>query len=369
MNTNDIPRYTLKQYTRLILAFFAALVLLIIYQYTVLFVKGVVDTILSTSFLLSIVHHMGFASLAGLICVPFFNFFENWRSKVGFKIVVAILLTLLIIETLLVGYYCMILAPLGQDMAGFNFEDFKATLSISWGTMISMLMAMVLISWLFRIIYKVTKRYYHHIAKMYPFTIILFSLFVATLFLDGKPINQNKTQYLAMNMFKKSKSDLQIAKTQEFNNSETVWISSVFSGKNFDKAYLTAKELAYEKEYDKSLLLSRYILSQVPDHIDAKILMGRINAWSGNYEKSIEILKGCEKTNPDYVDAYAALLDVCFWSGNVDYSREALKIINRNNINTKEIESKIIRAQNALDSQIKKKIVKSNIASYSLDEE
>lgn len=363
MNTSDTPRYTLKQYTRLIIAFFGALVLLSIYQYVVLYAMGVVDIIISTSFLLALVHQMGYASFAGLICVPLFNFLENWRPKRGFRAVAGILLVLLVFETLLVGYYMLFLSPLGYKIESFTFNKSWPQLSTSWGILVATALALGVIIWMFRKTYLLTKKHYHHIAKMYPFTIVLLSLFVATLFLDGKPINQNKTQYLATRVFKNSKRHEQKSESDKFKNSEIVWINSVFSGKNRDKAYLTAKDLAYDKEYEKSLLLGRYILSKVPDHIDTKVLMGRVNAWKGAYNEAIKILKAAIETNPDYVDAYSALLDVYYWSGQIEEAIMLLEAIDDSKLETTEIETKIERAkQEHLKSRAKSASKEAEIA-------
>jgi len=201
MNTSNIPRYTLKQYTRVVIAFFASLVILSIYQYTTLYFKGVVDTILSVSFLQAIIHHIGYTALVGLILVPVFNFFENWRSKIGFRIISVILLILLTIETLLISYYCTTFVPLGSDLLGYSLEDIQETVANSGGMSFSIAIAILLIAGLFHGIYRVTKKFYNRIAKMYPFTIILFSMFIGTLFIEGKPINENKTQYLAVNLY------------------------------------------------------------------------------------------------------------------------------------------------------------------------
>ncbi|MDO1499279.1 hypothetical protein Q2T40_03265 [Winogradskyella maritima] len=51
---------------------------------------------------------------------------------------------------------------------------------------------------------------------MYPFTIILFSLFLGSLFTDGKPINQNKTQYLAINLYNSSTEDNTYTSNEEY---------------------------------------------------------------------------------------------------------------------------------------------------------
>lgn len=204
MNTSTIPRYTLKQYSRVFIAFFMALVILSIYQYATLYFKGVVDTILSVSFLQAILHHIGYSSVVGLILVPIFNFFENWRSKVGFRIVSGILLILLILETLLISYYCTTFVPLGSDLLGYSLEDIQETVANSGGMSFSIVIAILLIAGLFHGIYRVTKKFYHRLAKMYPFTIILFTMFIGTMFIDGKPINHNKTQYLVVNLYNSS---------------------------------------------------------------------------------------------------------------------------------------------------------------------
>lgn len=796
MNTSNIPRYTLKQYSRVFIAFFVSLVILSIYQYTTLYFKGVVDTILSVSFLQAILHHIGYSALVALILVPIFNYFENWRSKVGFRIISGVLLLLLIIETLLISYYCTTFVPLGSDLLGYSLEDIQETVANSGGMSFSIVIAILVIAGLFHGIYRVTKKFYHRLAKMYPFTIILFTMFIGTLFIDGKPINQNKTQYLAINLYKSStetndyvadveyplikrpemtdvlgeyfelkeekpnivfviveglgrdfvgenaeyqgftpfldslstkslywenclsntgrtfgvvpsllgslpfgksgfmeleempnkltlfsilknngyhtsfyqgthssfdnldnfllsedldyvldrsgfgggyelqaedaggsswgypdkelfRKSMDLARTEDqprmevymtisnhepfippkqeyyenevekllragnydskkvkviekndnvfatllytddalkwvfeaykrqpgydntifivtgdhrlipipqrntlsrfhvplimyspmlktpkkmsaisshfdvtptilamlvnsyelkmpkkvawmgealdmeakfrstkkiplmrnknelkefvsadklfsdgdaytidenmdlgtsfgggsklekqldnfkamnsyvtsenkiipdslaiftlvkerFEETEMVWLNSIYNGKNSDKGYMTARDLAFDKEYEKALLLCRYILSEVPSHVDTKILTGRINAWSGNYEKSIEILQGCIKTNSNYADAYAALLDVCFWSGNSEVTREVLVLIEQNKLDTTGIEDKIIRARKipvktiASESQLKIEKDKSEITSTNFDEE
>ena len=72
---------------------------------------------------------------------------------------------------------------------------------------VGMVVGTLFIVGLFFGLYRITSRYYHHISRMYPFTIILFSLFIMTLFVTGKPINQNKTQYLAENLYETSTED------------------------------------------------------------------------------------------------------------------------------------------------------------------
>ncbi len=207
MNTSKRDRYTLKQYTRVIIAFFAILLVLLLYQYTTLYFKGVVDTILSTSFFIAVAHQLGYASIVALLLVFPFNFWENYRPAYGLNLVFAILIVLLLIEAMLVSYYCTALVPLGSDLLGYSFKDIKETISNSGGISIMPIIGALAMIALFFGTYKLTSRYYHYLGRMYPFTIILFSLFISTLFLEGKPINQNKTQYLVLNLYNSTTED------------------------------------------------------------------------------------------------------------------------------------------------------------------
>lgn len=207
MNTSSIDRYSLKQYTRLIISFFGALLLLTIYQYTTLYFKGVVDTIFSGSFFIAFAHQLGYASIIGILLVFPFNFWENLRPKYGFNLVFVVISFLLIIEAALISYYCTALVPLGSDLLGYSFSDIKETISNSGGISIVPILGVIFLLGVFFGLYKLTSKYYHYIVKMYPFTIILFSFFISTLYLKGKPINQNKTQYLAINLYTSSTED------------------------------------------------------------------------------------------------------------------------------------------------------------------
>ena len=207
MNTSQLDSYNLKHYTRLIIAFFGCLLVLSVYQYTTLYVKGVVDSIFGISFLIALVHQIGYASVIGIILVFPFNFWENLRPRYGFNLIFGALILLLIVEAMLISYYCTTLVPLGSDLLGYSYADIKTTISNSGGISFSMIIGVLVIVLLFFGFYKVTSKFYHRISKLYPFTIILFSLFIATLFTEGKPINQNKTQYLALNLYNTSTED------------------------------------------------------------------------------------------------------------------------------------------------------------------
>lgn len=132
---------------------------------------------------------------------------------------------------------------------------------------------------------------------------------------------------------------------------EMVWINSVFNGTDYDNAYDTAKELAFKGDTQRALLLSGYILSQVPGHADTEILMGRIHAWEGRYDMAIDILEGAIQKYPIYADGYAALLDVYFWSDNDQRALSLQRIIKRNNIRSNDVESKVKRALSKIEEE------------------
>ena len=124
-----------------------------------------------------------------------------------------------------------------------------------------------------------------------------------------------------------------------------VWISSLYNGFNSDTYYKIARNLAFDDEYDKALLLCRYILSERPSHMDTRVLSGRINAWRGERQTAIDILKACIKQNPNYIDTYAALFDVYYWDGRHKEALELIQIVRQNSSGVGEIEDKIERAQ------------------------
>ena len=206
MNTSKLDRYTLKEYTRLMISFFGCLVLLTLVQYGILYFKGIVDSILTLSLLTALLHQIGFTAIMGIICVYPFNFWENFRPRYGFVLVFFVLTIVLIIEAMLIGYYCTTLVPLGSDLLGYSYSDIKITIVNSGGLMIGiyLFLGITVLIGLFYLFFKLSSKHYHRISKMYPFTIILFSLFIATLFNEGKPIDQNKTQYLAINLYNSS---------------------------------------------------------------------------------------------------------------------------------------------------------------------
>ncbi|MGB5360338.1 MAG: sulfatase-like hydrolase/transferase [Eudoraea sp.] len=170
-------------------------------------------------------------------------------------------------------------------------------------------------------------------------------------------MNNNKIIPSSLNLFAQLKSNP--------SKEEMVWINSVFNGSDFDNAYNTAKELAFKGDTQRALLLSGYILSRVPGHADTEILMGRIHAWEGRYDTSIDILERAIQKYPIYADGYAALLDVFFWSDNNHRALTLKRLIERNNIQNKEVQNKMKRALKKMDEtkepESNEKILKKSI--------
>ena len=154
----------------------------------------------------------------------------------------------------------------------------------------------------------------------------------------------------------------------EFAKEELVWVESVFNGKDFDNAYKTARDLAINKEWNRSLLLCRYILNKIPRHADTEVLIGRIHAWKKEYGTSIETLNEVVRKYPNYSDAYAALLDTYYWAGKNEEATPLFRNIRRYSIFSKEIDEKVTRAKiqiekNRLKEQSEEKKMKAVMAS------
>ncbi|WP_411030801.1 sulfatase-like hydrolase/transferase [Spongiimicrobium sp. 3-5] len=183
------PRKPLKDFIRLVFAFFLSLTILALYQQLRLYSSGVLDSFINKSFFILILHHIGFTALLALFLAFGFNFLENKKAGRGFNIISGALLLLLLIEALLTEYYVQRYEILSAyTLAGANLNAFYVLLTLA--------LALLLIAPLFYFFHKITAAAYNLISKMYPFTIILFSLFLATLNSNRRPINENKTQHL-----------------------------------------------------------------------------------------------------------------------------------------------------------------------------
>ena len=179
----DIPvkkQRTLKDFIPLVLTFFVGLVLLSIYQNTMLYFSGVLDSVVNKSLLLHSLHHIGFTAVVALLLAFVFNLLENKKPDLGFRIIKFSLAVLLVIEAVLVTYYIGNYEALGANFMAIHETN---TARFSWSRAIIAITITITACYY---IYKRIAPLYTLISRMYPFTIILFSLFLATLYTDKK---------------------------------------------------------------------------------------------------------------------------------------------------------------------------------------
>ncbi|MDO6492579.1 MULTISPECIES: sulfatase-like hydrolase/transferase [unclassified Cellulophaga] len=205
LNTN--PDLSLKHYTRLLIAFACVLLILSLYQYIVLYNRGIISSVFSISFLLSITHHIGFAAFVGLLLVAPYYYLEKSKYSRGYRFTFFILIILLALECFLVLYFTRAYIPLGANVLNYGFLDFKTAINSNVVVPFLFLLMFIIIVLLFYGLYLITSKYYHYVNKMFPFTFFLLTVFVASMFMSGQPINQNKTQYLAVNLFENFMED------------------------------------------------------------------------------------------------------------------------------------------------------------------
>lgn len=187
---------TLKDYIPLVITFFVGLIFLSIYQNFILYYTGVLDSVLNKSLFIQILHHLGFASVCSVLLAFLFNLLENKKPSLGFKVTRILLALFLVIEGVLITYFIGNYEPFGVSSIA------ESTTYVTF-SVVQVFIAITLTLLLCHFLYKYTAPFYKVISRMYPFTIILFSLFLATLYSERKPINENKTQYLLEDLYTK----------------------------------------------------------------------------------------------------------------------------------------------------------------------
>lgn len=244
--------------------------------------------------------------------------------------------------------------------------------------------------------------------RVYPFTLAIFSLFLATLLARTAPLSENKTKYFLAEWYQKaihfesgrtqyaqnainadpleeiyrleasriwdgaqnemshlvhSRKNSGVSPTKgyitdPFSNSSTNYlqypkaqkkellrIQSTFRGRDYDRAFQMALGLAHGGELDQAMELCQYILSEVPNYVDAEILLGRILAWEGEYLKSSRILEQVIRKYPHYEDGYAALLDTYYWGGDIKRSASLQPFIVRHFKDSSILHEKLLRIE------------------------
>jgi len=185
---------TLRDFTRMALAFYLSLAVIAIYQQSRLYLSGVLDQVLGKSLFLLFVHHLGFAALVSLPMAFIYKALEGKKPSLGFNTIRILFLGLLVTEVILVEYYVSHFEILGEGfLMVYRARTTMAELALT------LLIAIPLCTAVYYLFNRLCSSTYQLIGRMYPFTIILFSLFLATLYSDKKPINENKTQHLVVN--------------------------------------------------------------------------------------------------------------------------------------------------------------------------
>lgn len=142
-------------------------------------------------------------------------------------------------------------------------------------------------------------------------------------------------------------------KKYKFTKEEQQQIVKITKGFNFDEVFMMAREKAFSKNFETAKLLCVYILSKLPNHVDARILKGRILAWSGAYkEAEKEFLIALERT-PYYDDVYLALLDLYWWSDQDEKSESLGVKANRNKIVNADVSFKLAKAYSRINKKDK----------------
>ncbi|MBT8235419.1 MAG: sulfatase-like hydrolase/transferase [Bacteroidia bacterium] len=191
-------RKTLRDFIRLTFAFFGCLVVLSAYQFARLYFDGVLPSIWNSSFFTLVIHHSGFTALVAFFLASIFNFLEGYRKLLGFGFAAIVFLGLLVLEGMLIEYYVRYYESLGADFVQ-KFAD-RTTLGKIF---LSLLLLIPITTAMMYLFYKINSSSYKVINKMYPFTLIVLTWFLATLISEKNPVNENKTQYLVESYFKK----------------------------------------------------------------------------------------------------------------------------------------------------------------------
>lgn len=230
---------TLKDYIPLVITFFAGLIVLSIYQNTILYYKGVLDSVLNISLFIHVLHHLGFASVCAVILAFLFNLLENKKPSLGFTLVRGILAFVLVLEGVLITYFVGNYEPFGlhADFVNEAYVKFPAVQGL-----VAITVTLVFCHFLYRYM----APFYKVISRMYPFTIILFSLFLSTLYSDRKPINENKTQYLLESLYTR------ISETDTYEGNEEYPLARVYVK---DTALASLFALKSEKPHIKILIV------------------------------------------------------------------------------------------------------------------
>lgn len=346
-NRKDRSRKDLGVFTRIVFAFYGGLLLISLYQQASLYEQGILESLLGANFFLSALHHLGFTAILALVLSFVFNALEARKPNLGVLFTRGIFLGILGVEFLLTLYFT-VRYEVPTEGVPVSFGKPPAYLGVH------LLIGFLLLALVFIGIYRKSGGLQLWISRMYPFTIVLFSMFLGTLLSEKRPVNQNKTEKMLISwaagpvVEEAHTADILPYEIPPVSPRELVWVHSVFSGSDFDKAYQIARSLAHEGQREHAKWLARHILWEVPGHVDAEILLGRLYAWQQDFDKSAEILEVSVSNYPVYEDGYAALLDTYYWSGQHQKAMGLQGAIERHIPDSILLKEKLQRSRNAL---------------------
>lgn len=400
-NQIAVSRKGMGDFTRLILAFYACLLMLGVYQQISLYSSGILDSVVSSNLIILAAHHLGFTALLSLFLYFTFNALETIKPRMGLYVTGAILTAVLLFEGGLTAYFVT-----QFEMPAASVKSFFAILDSSPKFIVPVLIAFAASGFAFYALYKWSAPMQHWMGRVYPFTLAVFSLFLATLLARSAPLSENKTKYFLVEWYKKvtrlqnqekqyAANHLSIDPLEKIYRQEAdyIWngskngipalagpqsnvvqsgsytvdpfsdyrlryrqypkadkkellrIQSAFRGRNFDRAFETARQLAYTGQSDRAIELCQYILAEVPEYVDAEILLGRILSWEGEFQKSAGVLEQVIQKYPNYQDGYAALLDTYYWGGDIKRSLALKPFIERHFRANKTLKEKLHRVE------------------------
>ncbi|TNF71470.1 MAG: LTA synthase family protein, partial [Bacteroidetes bacterium] len=167
-------REYLRDFTRMVLAFYGGLLVISLYQQIMLYSQGILGSVLSTNLFLSAVHHLGFTAILALILSFVFNALESRKPNLGARFCRPVFLGILTIEFLLTDYFTT-----RYEVPAFGIPESFGMPAGYFG--LRLLLGVSVLSAVFYGIYSRSGKLQLWIGKMYPFTIVLFSMFLATL--------------------------------------------------------------------------------------------------------------------------------------------------------------------------------------------
>ena len=139
-------------------------------------------------------------------------------------------------------------------------------------------------------------------------------------------------------------SETKITDIYKFTALEKEEINNLTEGLSYDQMFMVAREKAFNGEREKARLICNYILKNMPNFVDVRILKGRTLAWDGKYVEAEKELLNALKRSPYYDDVYLALLDMYWWSSQNEKSKLIVEKAIKNKIKNDDVAFKMARA-------------------------